>query len=82
MSGEAETGVLVGVVGSSAPIARWRVINGSRVCLLEDLYGMYGAMDHIDQKRDKRPKGSRPEGWDVNYAKEKYERGVPAGELV
>lgn len=43
---------------------------------------MYGAMDHIDKKRDKRPKGSRPEGWDVNYAKEKYERGVPAGELV
>ncbi|PHJ25782.1 c2 domain-containing [Cystoisospora suis] len=45
----------------------------------KDLYGMYGAMDHIDKKRDKRPKGSRPEGWDVNYAKEKYERGVPAG---
>lgn len=40
---------------------------------------MYGAMDHIDKKRDKRPKGSRPEGWDASYAKQVYERGVPAG---
>ncbi|PFH33589.1 Sma protein [Besnoitia besnoiti] len=45
----------------------------------KDLYGKYGAMDHIDQKKDKRPKGPRPTEWDLQYAKNLYEQGVPAG---
>ncbi|KFG56477.1 Sma protein [Toxoplasma gondii FOU] len=44
-----------------------------------DLYGQYGAMDHIDKKKDRQPQGSRPEGWDVGHAKAVYEQGVPAG---
>ncbi|KEP63070.1 UNVERIFIED_CONTAM: Sma protein [Hammondia hammondi] len=44
-----------------------------------DLYGQYGAMDHIDKKKDRQPQGPRPEGWDVGYAKAVYEQGVPAG---